>query len=367
MMHGHEKSDPAIVAVKPANKAEQPAAEQSAAELTAAEPVEPRAGTKGNAGQQTMPWAQSQTSMPHALERIRKVARERKKEKFISLFHHISVELLEEAFYELKADAAPGVDRLTWKDYEANLERNLEDLHDRVHRGAYRALPSRRVYIPKPDGQQRPLAVAALEDKIVQRAVVALLNAIYEEDFLGISYGFRPKRGTHDALDALCVGIDSRKVSFILNADIRSFFDEINQDWLIRFLKHRIGERRVIYLHYALDLWAVPWRQRETTGDMIIVRYADDFMVGFEHEDDARRFLDEMRERLQKFALSLHPEKTRIIEFGRFAAERRQRRGLGKPETFNFLGFTFICGKTRQANSRSKGRPGETACRRSSR
>jgi RNA-directed DNA polymerase len=225
MMHGHEKSDLAIVAVKPANKAEQPSAEQSAAELTAAEPVEPRAGTKGNAGQQTMPWAQSQTSMSHALERIRKVAREREKEKFISLFHHISVELLEEAFYELKADAAPGVDRLAWKDYEANLERNLEDLHDRVHWGAYRALPSRRVYMPKPDGRQRPLAVAALEDKIVQRAVVALLNAIYEEDFLGISYGFRPRRGTHDALDALCVGIHSKKVSFILDADIRSFLD----------------------------------------------------------------------------------------------------------------------------------------------
>jgi group II intron reverse transcriptase/maturase len=319
-----------------------------------------------------------------ALERIRKVARERKKERFTALFHHIGTELLEEAFLELKEDAAPGVDRLTWKDYEADLERKLGDLHDRVQRGAYRALPSRRVYIPKPDGRQRPLAVAALEDKIVQRAVVVLLNAIYEEDFLGISYGFRPGRGTHDALDALCVGIDSRKVSFILDADIRSFFDEINQDWLIRFLEHRIGDRRVIrlirkwlkagvledgivtvsnrgtgqgavispllaniYLHYALDLWAVRWRRRETTGDMIIVRYADDFMVGFEHEDDARRFLDEMRERLQKFALSLHPEKTRIIEFGRFAAERRQRRGLGKPETFNFLGFTFICGKTR--------------------
>ena len=269
-------------------------------------------------------------------------------------------------------------------DYEADLERNLADLHDRVHRGAYRALPSRRVYIPKPDGRQRPLAVAALEDKIVQRAVVALLNAIYEEDFLGFSYGFRPGRGTHDALDALCVGIDSKKVSCILDADIRSFFDEISQEWLIRFLEHRIGDRRIIrliqkwlkagvledgvvtvsdrgtgqgsvispllaniYLHYALDLWAVRWRRREATGDMIIVRYADDFIVGFQHESDARRFLDEMRERLQEFALSLHPEKTRLIEFGRFAAERRERRGLGKPETFNFLGFTFICGKTR--------------------
>jgi group II intron reverse transcriptase/maturase len=319
-----------------------------------------------------------------ALERIRKVARERKKERFTALFHHISIELLEQSFFELKEDAAPGVDRLTWQDYEADLERKLADLHDRVQRGAYRALPSRRVYIPKPDGRQRPLAVAALEDKIVQRAVVTLLNAIYEEDFLGMSYGFRPGRSTHDALDALCVGIHSKKVSFILDADIRSFFDEIDQEWLIRFLEHRIGDRRIIrliqrwlkagvledgvvsvsdrgtgqgsvispllaniYLHYGLDLWAVRWRQREATGDMIIVRYADDFIIGFEHERDARRFLDEMRERLQKFALTLHPEKTRLIEFGRFAAERRQRRGLGKPETFNFLGFTFICGKTR--------------------
>jgi group II intron reverse transcriptase/maturase len=360
--------------VKPANKAEQ----------SGAEPVEPRTGTKGNADQQSTRLTQSRTSVTQALERIRKVARERKKERFTALFHHINTELLEEAFYELAQNAAPGVDRLTWKDYEANLEQNIEDLHDRVQRGAYRALPSRRVYIPKPDGRQRPLAVAALEDKIVQRAVAALLNAVYEEDFLGFSYGFRPGRGAHDALDALCVGIDSKKVSYILDADIRSFFDEISQEWLIRFLEHRIGDRRIIrliqkwlkagileegvvtvsdsgtgqgsvispmlaniYLHYALDLWVERWRQRKTTGDVIIVRYADDFIVGFQHESDARRFLNEMRRRLAEFALSLHPEKTRLIEFGRFAAERRKRRGLGRPETFNFLGFTFICGKTR--------------------
>jgi RNA-directed DNA polymerase len=391
MMHGHEKSDPAIVAVKPANKAEQLAAERSAAEPTAAEPVERREGTKGNADQQSTCRTQSRVSVSQALERIRKVARERKKERFTALFHHINPELLEEAFFELEEKAAPGVDRLTWEAYEANLERNIEDLHDRVQRGAYRALPSRRVYIPKPDGRQRPLAVAALEDKIVQRAVVALLNAIYEEDFLGISYGFRPGRGTHDALDALCVGIHSKKVSFILDADIQSFFDTVNQEWLIRFVEHRIGDQRIIrlirkwlkagvlengvvtvsergtgqgavispllaniYLHYVLDLWAMRWRQREVTGDMIIVRYADDFIIGFQHESDARRFLDEMRERLGKFALTLHPEKTRLIEFGRFAAERRKRRGLGKPETFNFLGFTFICGKTRQGKFQIK-------------
>jgi RNA-directed DNA polymerase len=391
MMSGHEKSDSVIVAVKPANKAAHPAVEQSAVGLAAAELVEPRTETKGNADQQSTCRAQSRVSVSQALERIRKVAKERKKEKFTALFHHISIELLEEAYFELKEDAAPGVDRLTWMDYEADLERKLEDLHDRVQRGAYRALPSRRVYIPKPDGRQRPLAVAALEDKIVQRAVVALLNAIYEEDFLGISYGFRPGRGTHDALDALCVGIDSRKVSWILDADIQSFFDTVNQEWLIRFVEHRIGDQRIIrlirkwlkagvledgivtvsdrgtgqgavispllaniYLHYALDLWAVRWRQREATGDMIIVRYADDFIVGFQHENDARSFLDEMRERLQKFALTLHPEKTRLIEFGRFAAERRQRRGLGKPETFDFLGFTFICGKTRHGKFQIK-------------
>ena len=375
MMHGHEKSDPAIVAMKLANKAGQPAAEL----------VERRAGTKGNAGQQSTCRTQSRAGVSHELERIRKVARERKKDRFTALFHHIGVDRLKEAFHELKTDAAPGVDRLIWSDYEADLERHLGDLYDRVQRGAYRALPSRRVYIPKPDGRQRPLAVAALEDKIVQRAVAELLNAIYEEDFLGISYGFRPGRGTHDALDALCVGIHSKKVSWILDADIRSFFDTVSQEWLIRFVEHRIGDRRIIrlirkwlkagvledgivavsdkgtgqgavispllaniYLHYALDLWAERWRRREATGDMIIVRYADDLVVGFEHESDARRFWDTMRERLQEFSLSLHPDKTRLIEFGRHAAANRKRRGLGKPETFNFLGFTVFCGKSRR-------------------
>jgi group II intron reverse transcriptase/maturase len=375
MMHGRGKSDSAIVAAKLANKAER----------SAAEPVEPRTEAKGNAGQQITRRAQSRVSVSQALERIRQVAKERKKERFTALFHHISIDLLDEAFFELKQDAAAGVDDLTWQDYQANLERNLEDLHERVQRGAYRALPSRRTYIPKPDGRQRPLAIAALEDKIVQRATVALLNAIYEEDFLGFSYGFRPGRCAHDALDALFVGINSTKVNWILDADIRSFFDEISQQWLVRFLEHRIGDRRIIrviqkwlkvgvlengivavsdrgtgqgsvispllaniYLHYALDLWAERWRRREATGDMIFVRYADDFIVGFQHEADARRFLDEMRKRLQEFALSLHPDKTRLIEFGRFAAANREQRGLGKPETFNFLGFTFMCGKSRQ-------------------
>jgi len=381
MMHGRGKSDSAIVAVKPTNKAER----------SAAEPVEPRAGTKGNAGQQSTGRTQRRETVSQALERIRQAARQRKKERFTALLHHVSTDLLRQAFFEIKKDAAPGVDGLSWQDYEADLERKLEDLHARVQRGAYRSLPSRRVYIPKPDGRQRPLAVAALEDKIVQRATAAVLNAIYEEDFLGFSHGFRPGRGTHDALDALCVGIDRTRVSWILDADIRSFFDEVGQEWTIRFLKHRIGDPRIIrlirkwlkagvledgvvtvsdkgtgqgsvispllaniYLHYVLDLWAERWRRREATGDMIIVRYADDIIVGFQHGADARRFLDAMRDRLKEFSLSLHPDKTRLIEFGRDAAAKRKRLGLRKPETFNFLGFTFICGKTRQGKFQLK-------------
>jgi RNA-directed DNA polymerase len=375
MMHGREKSDPAIVAVKPVNNADR----------SAAEPVEPRAGAKGNAGQHSTGRIQSRETVTQGLERIRQAARQRKKEKLTALLHHVSTAHLEAAFHELKESAAPGVDGLTWRDYEADLERKLVDLHARVHRGAYRPLPSRRVYIPKPDGGERPLAVAALEDKIVQRATAAVLGAIYEEEFLGFSYGFRPGRGAHDALDALVVGISSRKVNWIVDADIRSFFDTVSQDWLMRFVEQRIGDPRIIrlirkwlragvledgvvnvsergtaqgavispllaniYLHYVLDLWAEQWRRRTATGDMIIVRYADDFIVGFEYEGDARSFLDLMRERFEKFALSLHPEKTRLIEFGRYAAENRKRRGFGKPETFNFLGFTFICGKSRR-------------------
>ncbi len=376
MTNGGGKSDSAIVAVKPTNKAER----------SATESVKPRAEAKGNAGQQSTLRTQSRDSVSQALERIRQVVKQGKKaEKLTTLLHHVSSDLLRTAFYELKAGAAPGVDGVTWKDYEADLNDNIEALHARVHRGAYRALPSRRVYIAKPDGRQRPLAIAALEDKIVQRATVEVLNAIYEEEFLGFSYGFRPGRGTHDALDALMVGISSKKVSWILDADIRAFFDTVNQEWLIRFVEHRIGDPRIvrliqkwlkagilengavsasdkgtgqgsvispllanIYLHYVLDLWAERWRRHEATGDMIIVRYADDIVVGFEREMDARLFLDAMRERFESFSLSLHPEKTRLIEFGRFAAVNRKRRGLGKPETFQFLGFTFICGKSRR-------------------
>jgi RNA-directed DNA polymerase len=375
MTHRGGRSDPGIVAVKPANKAEP----------SAAESVEPRTGTKGNADQQSTRQAQDWESVSQALARIRQAAKLRKKERFTSLLHHVSVDLLRLSFFALKKDAAPGVDGLAWRDYETNLEGNLEDLHDRVHRGAYRALPSRRQYIPKADGRQRPIAICALEDKIVQRAVAMVLNAIYEEDFRGFSYGFRPKRSQHDALDALMVGITTTKVNWILEVDIRSFFDEVNRDWLGRFLEHRMADPRIlrliqkwlkagvlengvvtdsekgtgqgtvispllanVYLHYSLDLWAEHWRRREATGDMIIVRYADDVVVGFEHESDARRFWDAMRERLQKFSLSLHPDKTRLVEFGRVAAANRNRRGLGKPETFAFLGFTLVCSKSRR-------------------
>jgi group II intron reverse transcriptase/maturase len=320
------------------------------------------------------------------LDRVRLAARQRKKEKFTALLHHVTVDLLGDAFLALKRRAAPGVDGVTWQDYEADLEGNLQDLHRRVHRGTYRAQPVRRRFIPKPGtDKQRPLGIAALEDKIVQRAIVAVLNAIYEEDFLGFSYGFRPARGQHDALDALSVAICETKVNWILDADIRSFFDGLSQQWLIRFLEHRIGDERVIrlvrkwleagvledgelsvsetgtpqgavaspllanvYLHYVFDLWAQQWRRREGNGHMIVVRYADDIVAGFEHEADARRFWDAMRQRFEQFGLELHGEKTRLLEFGRHAAARRQRRGLGKPETFTFLGFAFICGKSRR-------------------
>src|SRR5205809_500961 len=353
MMNGRGKSDSAIVAGKPTNKAGQPAAES----------VEPSAEAEGNASQQSTRRAQDRESVSQALERIRQVARQRKKERFTSLFHHISVELLRVAFFALKRDAAPGVDGLTWQDYEADLDRKIEDLHARVHRGAYRALPSRRHYIPKADGQQRPLAIAALEDKIVQKAACAVLNAIYEEDFLGFSYGFRPKRSQHDALDALITGIHCTKVNYIFDADLRSFFDSVSQQWLIRFLKHRINDTRMlrliqkwlkagvledgvvtvsdrgtgqgsvispllanVYLHYVFDLWAERWRHREAVGNVIIVRYADDLIIGFELDKDARRFQEAMFDRLREFSLSLHPEKTRLIEFGRFAVERRTLR-----------------------------------------
>jgi RNA-directed DNA polymerase len=374
MMNGDGKSYPVIVAMKPAN----------APERSVGEWGERRAGTEGKALEVDTPRTPSRTGVPQGLERLRQAARQRRKDRFTALLHHIDPALLRAAFLELKRAAAVGVDGLMWRVYEADLESNLADLHARVHRGAYRALPGRRVYIPKPDGKQRPLAVASLEDKIVQRATVTVLSEIYEEEFLEFSQGFRPGRGAHDGADALVVGIQQSRVNWIVDADIRSFFDEVSKDWLITFVEHRIGDKRIIrlirkwlqagvledgivrvqdkgtaqgavispllaniYLHYVFDLWAARWQRRDATGDMIIQRYADDIIVGFEREGDARRFLDEMRVRLAKFALSLHPDKTRLIEFGRHAGANRRKRGLGKPETFNFLGFTYICGRSR--------------------
>jgi len=376
MMHGRAKSDPAIVARKPTNKAGQAAAES----------VEPRAGAKGNAGEPGTLWTQGQESAPPGLDRIRQAARKDRKRRFTALLHHVDIALLRASFRALKRDAAPGVDGVTWQDYEADLERKLADLHDRVHRGGpYHPQPSSRRYIAKADGGRRPLAVAALEDKIVQRAVLEVLNAIYEEDFLEFSYGFRPGRSQHDGLDTLVVGIGSKKVNWILDADIRSFFDSVSHVWLRRFLELRIGDKRIlrliakwlkagvledgvvtvsdtgtgqgsvispllanVYLHYVIDLWARRWSRRDAKGDMIMVRYADDLVFGFEHESEAERFQEAMRARLEAFALTLHPDKTRRIEFGRHAAANRERAGLGKPETFTFLGFTFICAKSRR-------------------
>jgi group II intron reverse transcriptase/maturase len=323
--------------------------------------------------------------MSHELERVRQRARIDKKTRFTALLHHLSKDRLRQSFAGLKKQAAAGVDGVVWKEYAEHLESNLKGLHQRVQRGTYRAKPSRRVYIPKADGKERPLGVAALEDKIVQGAVTEVLNAIYETDFLGFSYGFRPGRGQHDALDALSVTLTRGKVNWVLDADIRGFFDAISHEWLRKFLQHRIGDQRIlrlidkwlqagvlengqwkptekgtpqgatlspllanIYLHYVLDLWIHQWRRKYANGEVIVVRFADDFLVGFQHKKDAERMLTLIRERMAQFALELHSEKTRLIEFGRFAAKKRSRRNRNRPETFDFLGFTHICGKNRK-------------------
>ncbi|WP_235893947.1 group II intron reverse transcriptase/maturase [Oceanidesulfovibrio indonesiensis] len=314
---------------------------------------------------------------------MREAARKDKNARFTALLHHITQETLRESFHALRRQAAPGVDGLTCEQYQVDLGDRLKDLHDRVHGGSYRALPSRRVYIPKSDGRRRPLGIAALEDKIVQHAVSQVLSCIYEEDFLGFSYGFRPGRGAHDALDALSVGLKSKKVNWVLDADIQGFFDTIDHEWMVRFVEHRVADPRIIrlvrkwlrvgvsedgtwsgaevgtpqgaiispllanvYLHYVLDQWAHHWR-RSASGDVIIVRYADDFVLGFQHRHDAERFLSDLKARLEQFGLALHPGKTRLIEFGRFAADNRRKRGEGRPEAFDFLGFTHCCAKTR--------------------
>src|SRR5881296_139409 len=372
-MHVLEKSDCAVVPVNQSNREAQASAEAG----------EGRAQTKENIVQSHMRPTQSGQRMSQGLHGVRQAARKRKQERFTALLHHLNVGLLRGSFYALKRQAAPGVDGVTWQEYGTGLEDRLADLHGRVHRGAYRAQPSRRVYIPKADGRQRPLGVAALEDKIVQQAVVTILNEIYEVDFKGFSYGFRPGRGPHQALDALTVAIERKRVNWVLDADIRNFYDSLSHDWMLKFIEHRVADRRIlrliqkwlkagvsedgqwsetkvgtpqgsvaspllanVYLHYVFDLWVEAWRQK-TKGEVIVVRYADDLVVGFEHRTEAEQFLEAFRERLAKFGLELHPDKTRLIQFGRFAIQNRKQRGQGKPETFTFLGFTHYCGKRR--------------------
>jgi RNA-directed DNA polymerase len=375
-MNRLEESDRPVVSKKRPNKAGRPAAEA----------VERRGLVKGNSLQRDMHRMQGRARVKQALERIRQAAAREKGGKLTSLMHHIyAVDTLREAYYRLAREAAPGVDGITWRQYGEELEINLQDLSERLAKGAYRASPVRRVYVPKPDGRQRPIGVPALEDKIVQRATVAVLNQVYEVDFLDFSYGSRPERSPHDALEALDKAIWNEKVNWVLDADVRSFFDAMGHEWAVTFVEHRIGDKRVVrlirkwltagvledgawseveqgtpqggslspllanvYLHYVFDLWIQQWWKKRAYGDVVVVRYVDDFIVGFQHGSDAERCLAELKERFQKFGLELHPEKTRLIEFGRFAAERRQQRRAGKPETFDFLGLTHICGKDRK-------------------
>jgi group II intron reverse transcriptase/maturase len=374
-MNEHGKSDRPVVPGKLPNNAGQPAAEAA----------EGRGLVEGNPRQQNAHRTQSRQDAPSALERIRQAATRDKQLQFTALLHHVyDVDRLRAAYGEIERNAAAGVDGETWRHYGKNLEENLRDLSERLKRGAYRAKPVRRVFIPKADGRLRPLGVTALEDKIVQRATAEVLNAIYETDFLGFSYGFRPRRSQHNALDALYAGILRRKVNWVLDLDIRGFFDAIDHGWLVKFVEHRIADRRVvrliqkwlsagvlengkrirveegtpqggsaspllanIYLHYVFDLWVQSWRRKQARGDVIVVRFADDIVMGFQSKTEAERFLVELRERFARFNLELHPEKTRLIEFGAFADQHRRRRGQGKPETFDFLGFTHICTKTR--------------------
>ena len=380
--HVAGESDSSIVPGKPANKGDVPSPAESA---------EGRELTEKNSGRLLLDRTQRRNAdgtpfVPRSrgLLGVREAARKDRKLRFTSLLHHLTPELLRTSFFALKKQAAPGIDDVTWHDYAVDFERRIEDLVGRIHRGAYRAQPSKRAYIAKSDGRLRPLGIAALEDKIVQQAVRTVLECIYEQEFLGFSYGFRPGRSQHRALDALSVGIETQKVSWIIDADIRGFFDNISHEWLMKFLEHRIADPRMlrllkkwlragvsedgewsptkvgtpqgavispllanVFLHYVLDLWIDAWR-RQARGEVIIVRYADDFVIGFREEADARKCLAALQERLAKFGLELHPEKTRLIEFGRYAEQRRSKRGEGLPATFDFLGFTHICGKTRQ-------------------
>lgn len=377
-MNGSRKSDKPVVPEKPANKV-------CGAPQTA-ESVEERGLAKRNSDQQNKSRTQQRGILQNKLDRIRQKAREDKELQFTTLWHHVyDVDRLRNAYFSVKRNASAGIDNVTWREYGKNLEDNLLDLSARLKRGAYKAKPVRRQYIAKPDGQKRPLGIPVLEDKIAQRATVEVMNAIYEEDFCGFSYGCRPGRSAHNGLDAVTVGIESKKISWVLDADIQRFYDAVDQEWLVKFVEHRISDKRVIrhikkwlnagvledgvisrakegtpqgtsvssllaniYLHYVFDLWAQKWRRTQAKGDVIIIRFADDIVMGFQYEFEAKRFHEEMRERLRKFKLELHPDKTKLLEFGRFAASNRRKKGQGKPETFDFLGFTHISGKTRK-------------------
>jgi RNA-directed DNA polymerase len=383
-MNGREKSDSSVVPEKSPNK---PAEARKREE--GAEAMEGRGLAKGNPSEHDTRRTQSRESVKSGLERVREAAQRDKDLRFTALMHHIYDDArLREAYFRLNKDAAAGVDGVTWKAYGEELETNIRALADRLKRGAYRASPARRATISKQNGGERHLGVPTLEDKLVQRATVEVLNEIYEQDFLGFSYGFRPGRGQHDALDSLAVGLHEKKVRWVLDADIRGFFDTLDHGWLVKFIEHRIGDRRVvrliqkwlkagvladgehiagtvgtvqggsispllanIYLHYVLDLWADQWRKRHAHGEVIIVRYADDFVVGFYHQEDGERFQAVLRQRLAEFGLELHPDKTRMIEFGRFAATNRAHRGEGKGESFVFLGLRHIYARTRRGRA----------------
>jgi RNA-directed DNA polymerase len=374
MTDGRGKSDRSAVPMKSSNGVGRATEEM----------VEGKDLAEGNSPESNAFRTQGRDDAHSALERVRRAARKDRKQRFTALFHHVyNTDRLRDAYLALKRDASTGVDGETWRHYGETLEDNLADLAGRLKRGAYQAKPVRRVYIPKPDGRQRPIGVPTLEDKIVQRAVVEVLNAIYEQDFTGFSYGFRPGRNQHQALDALAVGVDRRQVNWVLDADIRGFFDTVDHGWLVTFIEHRIGDRRVvrliqkwlsagvlengtrttseigtvqggsispllgnIYLHYVFDLWVRQWRATQTNGDVIVVRYADDIVVGIQHRAAAERFLTDLRDRFATFGLALHPDKTRIVPFGRRAWHQR-RVGRGKPGTFDFLGFTHISGTKR--------------------
>ncbi len=377
-MYADEKSDEGVVPEKRPNKGGMPPAEA----------VEGRTSPKGNGGRTAAVRTQSRAAASNGLVAVRQAARQSREARFTALLHHITIELLEQSYFALKRNSAPGIDGVTWQAYGENLAEKLTELHARIHRGGYRARPARRTYIPKPDGSQRPLSILCLEDKIVQQAVAFVLEAIYEADFVGFSYGFRPGRGQHDALDALHAGIYRRRVNWVLDADIQGFFDAMSHDWILRFLRHRIADKRIlrliakwlkvgitedgqvtrssrgtpqgavispilanIYLHYVFDLWSDAWRRKKASGDVIVIRYADDIVLGFQHEREAHAFLHDLQARMRAFELALHPDKTRLIRFGRHAAEQCRKLGQGKPETFDFLGFTHFCTRSRKYGS----------------